>query len=99
MFIRFTHQPDQPVQHGHSQRSPRWQLRAVLNGTGAVLTTTTVAVSFVASYFFSEAQNKPLWEGFLALAAAIMVISMTVYMWKTARTMRTIFFDGKQCSD
>jgi high-affinity iron transporter len=59
-------------------------LPALYWGTGIA-----VAVSFVASYFFSEAENKPLWEGLLALAAAIMVISMTVYMWKTARTMRT----------
>ena len=59
-------------------------LPALYWGTGIA-----VAVSFVASYFFSEAENKPLWEGVLALAAAIMVISMTVYMWKTARTMRT----------
>jgi hypothetical protein len=48
MFIGFTHQPDRLVQHGHSQRLPRWRLRAALNGTGVVLTT-TVAVAFVAS--------------------------------------------------
>jgi hypothetical protein len=42
------------VQHCQSQRSPRWQLRAALNGTGAVLTT-TVAVVFVASKLTSGA--------------------------------------------
>lgn len=47
-----------------------------------------IAVSFVASLFFAEAENKPLWEGILAGVAAVMVISMTVYMWRTARTMR-----------
>jgi high-affinity iron transporter len=51
-------------------------------------TAVAVAASFVASGFFAEAENKPLWEGVLAAAAAIMVISMTVYMWRTARTMR-----------
>jgi high-affinity iron transporter len=47
-----------------------------------------IGVSFVASWFFSHAENKPLWEGFLAAAAAVMVVTMTVYMWRTARTMR-----------
>jgi high-affinity iron transporter len=51
-------------------------------------TTVAVAASFVASLFFAEAENKPLWEGILAAAAAVMVITMTVYMWRTARTMR-----------
>src|SRR5213592_269674 len=51
---------------------------------------TAVAVggSFIASLFFSGAENKPLWEGVLAAAAAVMVVTMTVYMWKTARTLR-----------
>ena len=51
-------------------------------------TIVAVAASFVASAFFAEAENKPLWEGVLAAAAAVMVISMTVYMWRAARTMR-----------
>jgi high-affinity iron transporter len=51
-------------------------------------TAVAVAASFVASGFFAEAENKPLWEGILAAAAAVMVITMTVYMWRTARTMR-----------
>jgi len=59
-------------------------LPAVYWGTGIA-----VVASFIASLFFAEAENKPLWEGALAAAAAIMVISMTVYMLRTARTMRT----------
>jgi len=51
-------------------------------------TAVAVVVSFLASLFFAQAENKPLWEGILAGAAAIMVASMTVYMWRTARTMR-----------
>jgi high-affinity iron transporter len=58
-------------------------LPAVYTGTGLA-----VVVSFIASMFFAEADNKPLWEGVLAAAAAVMVISMTVYMWRAARTMR-----------
>jgi high-affinity iron transporter len=51
-------------------------------------TAVAVAASFVASLFFAEAENKPMWEGVLAAAAALMVITMTVYMWRTARTLR-----------
>ena len=51
-------------------------------------TAVAIAASFVASGFFAEAENKPLWEGLLAAAAAVMVISMTIYMWRTARTMK-----------
>jgi high-affinity iron transporter len=58
-------------------------LPALYWGTGVA-----VVVSFVASFFFAQAENKPLWEGFLAAAATAMVITMTVYMWRTARTMR-----------
>lgn len=57
---------------------------AVYWGTGAA-----ILLSAVASYFFSKADNKPLWEGVLALVAAVLVVSMTVYMWKAARHMRT----------
>ena len=58
-------------------------LPAIYWGTGVA-----IGVSFIASWFFSQAENKPLWEGFLAAAAAVMVVTMTVYMWRTARTMR-----------
>lgn len=59
-------------------------LSAVFWGTGAA-----IAVSAVASYFFAQADNKPIWEGTLALLAAILVISMTVFMWKKARFIGT----------
>jgi high-affinity iron transporter len=58
-------------------------LPALYWGTGVA-----VVASFIASFFFAQAENKPLWEGFLAAAATAMVITMTVYMWRTARTMR-----------
>lgn len=58
-------------------------LPALYWGTGVA-----VVASFIASLFFAQAENKPLWEGVLAAAAAVMVASMTVYMWRTARTMR-----------
>src|SRR5262245_57438756 len=63
-------------------------------GRGALLpalywaTAVAIVVSFVASLFFAQAENKPLWEGVLAAAAAVMVVTMTIYMLRTARTMR-----------
>jgi len=67
-----------------SQTGRRALLPAVYWGTGVA-----IVASFVASLFFAEANNKPLWEGVLAAAAAVMVLSMTIYMWKRARTMRS----------
>jgi high-affinity iron transporter len=58
-------------------------LPALYWGTGVA-----IVASFVASLFFAQAENKPLWEGMLAAAATTMVLTMTVYMWRTARTMR-----------
>jgi high-affinity iron transporter len=56
---------------------------AVYWGTGSA-----VVLSAVAAYFFAQADNKPLWEGLLALVAAVLVVSMTIYMLKAARHMR-----------
>ena len=58
-------------------------LPALYWGTGIA-----VVASFIASLFFAQADNKPLWEGILAFAATVMVATMTIYMWKRARTMR-----------
>ncbi len=52
-------------------------------------TSSAIVLSAIASYFFSKADNKPLWEGLLALVAAVLVISMTIYMWRAAKHMRT----------
>ena len=48
-----------------------------------------VVLSFVAGLFFGEAENKPMWEGALATAAAVMVLTMVIYMLKAARHMRS----------
>lgn len=56
---------------------------AVYWGTGVA-----IVASGVASYFFAQAENKPVWEGILALVAAVLVISMTIYMLKAARYLR-----------
>jgi amino acid transporter len=54
VFIGFTISQAGLVRHWRGQRSPRWRLRAALNGTGAALTATAAAV-FLASKFSSGA--------------------------------------------
>jgi len=57
---------------------------AVYWGIGAA-----VVASIGAGLLFSEAQNKPLWEGLLAFIAALLVASLIVYMWRKAPQLRT----------
>jgi high-affinity iron transporter len=47
-----------------------------------------LAASWLASYAFSQAENKPLWEGILALGTSVLVISFTVHVLRTAKTMK-----------
>ena len=54
VFTGFTISQTGMVRHWHRQRTPRWWLRAALNGTGAILTATATAV-FIASKFTSGA--------------------------------------------
>jgi len=56
---------------------------AVYAGVGVAL-----AASWFASTAFSQAQNKPLWEGLLALVTAALVASFTVHVMRTAKTMK-----------
>jgi len=56
---------------------------AVYWGTGVAAVT-----SFVAMLFFREADNKPLWEGVLASIASVMVLSLTIYMFRNAKRIR-----------
>jgi high-affinity iron transporter len=49
---------------------------------------TSVLLSIVAAYLFSQAANQALWEGVLAIAAAISVATLTVHMWRTARRIK-----------
>ena len=69
VFIGFTISQTGLVRHWHSQRSPRWLLRAALNGTGAVLTATAAAV-FVATKFTSGA-----WVVVLTVPALMLLFS------------------------
>ena len=51
---------------------------AVYAGTAA-----GVALSFVAAWLFSQADNKPFWEGLLAAAAAALgLLAAAVQLWR-----------------
>lgn len=48
----------------------------------------SVVISVLAGYLFSRASSQALWEGVLALVAAVSVASLTVHMWRTARRIK-----------
>src|SRR5262249_43809183 len=48
----------------------------------------SVAISIGAAFIFQRAANHALWEGLLAIVAAISVASLTVHMWRTARRIK-----------
>jgi high-affinity iron transporter len=48
----------------------------------------SVVLSIVAAWLFQKASNQALWEGVLALVAAVSVASLTVHMWRTARRIK-----------
>jgi high-affinity iron transporter len=49
----------------------------------------SVVLSVLAGYLFSRASNQALWEGVLALVAAVSVATLTVHMWRTARRIKS----------
>ncbi len=49
---------------------------------------TSVLLSVAAAWLFYQARNQALWEGLLALAAAVSVASLTVHMWRTAKRIK-----------
>jgi high-affinity iron transporter len=48
-----------------------------------------VLLSIGAAYLFQMASNQALWEGILALVAAVSVASLTVHMWRTAKKIKS----------
>lgn len=56
---------------------------AVLWGAGVA-----IVLSVAASFAFAQAENKPLWEGVLALAATVMVATFTVHMLRAAKHIK-----------
>jgi len=69
VFTGFTINQTGLVHHWHTQHSPRWLLRAALNGTGALLTATATFV-FVATKFTSGA-----WVVVLIVPALMLLFS------------------------
>ena len=49
----------------------------------------SVLLSIAAAYLFQQASNQALWEGVLAIAAAVSVATLTVHMWRTARKIKS----------
>ena len=60
-----------------------WLLPAVWWGTAISL-----AVSTAMGFVMARGVNEPLWEGVLGVVAAVMVTSLTLHMWKHARTQK-----------
>ena len=48
----------------------------------------SVLISIAAALLFQRAANHSLWEGILAVVAAVSVASLTVHMWRTARRIK-----------
>lgn len=48
----------------------------------------SVALSIGAGFLLAKANNQALWEGILALTAAVLVASLTVHMWRAGRRMK-----------
>lgn len=51
-------------------------------------TATAVLLSIGAGLLLQKAANQSLWEGILAVVAAVLVASLTVHMWRVARRMK-----------
>ena len=49
----------------------------------------SVVLSVAAGALFARAANQALWEGVLAMVAAVMVASLTVHMWRAGRRMKS----------
>jgi high-affinity iron transporter len=49
----------------------------------------SVLISIIAAMLFRRAANQALWEGVLAVAAALSVATLTIHMWRTARRIKS----------
>ena len=48
----------------------------------------SIVISIIAGILLAHAANQALWEGGLAIAAALMVGTLTVHMWRAARRIK-----------
>ena len=49
---------------------------------------TAIGLSIGAGILLSRARNQALWEGVLALVAAVLVATLIVHMWRTAKRLK-----------
>jgi amino acid transporter len=83
VFVGFTISQVGLVRHWHRERPPRWQIRAALNGTGAVMTAVGVVV-FLSTKFLAGA-----WVVTLAIPLLMVLFSRTEsYYARVARELR-----------
>ena len=48
----------------------------------------SILISIGAGYLFSRASNQALWEGILALVAAVLVATLIVHMWRHGKRLK-----------
>ena len=48
----------------------------------------SILISLGAGYLFSKASNQALWEGILALTAAVLVATLIVHMWRHGKRLK-----------
>jgi high-affinity iron transporter len=48
----------------------------------------SIVLSIAAAWLFQQASNQALWEGILALVAAVLVASLIVHMWRHAKRLK-----------
>jgi hypothetical protein len=83
VFVGFTVSQIGLVKHWVTERSPRWQVRAALNGTGAAMTAVAVAV-FLISKFLAGA-----WVVVIAIPALMLLFDQTErYYGEVARELK-----------
>ena len=58
-----------------------------------------VVLSAGAAFLFSRASNQALWEGLLAITAAVLVATLIVHMWRHARRMKREDSVNCDCTD
>ena len=48
----------------------------------------SIVISVAAAWLFSKASNQALWEGILALTAAVLVATLIVHMWRHGKRLK-----------
>lgn len=48
----------------------------------------SIVISIAAAWLFSKASNQALWEGILALTAAVLVATLIVHMWRHGKRLK-----------